>query len=545
MRLRTVVLTVLAVGLLAFPVVAQTISSGTNQIFNVGSPDRVANPITIADAAGTITTATGIRIIIPTGLNLQWSDTVTTLDVSGSAAGKINTTPVYSFNRDTLTIDVTADWAADDQVVINNLVFTNFSATNSGQRLRLDAGAVSNARDNRTIRVLAALVSIESQEDQSFIAGDVATPISPITITEAGANTQIKAGRDIRVRIPSGLAMNWDTTITTAVIGGPDANRVSPIVTYENGGKVLVINVIANFTADDWITIAGLKFADFTAASGPGFLELVLDPIANTADAIDDASKTILPKIFGTAVSPHADTVSRLPSNGTNYTVDFTVSNTGNGTGFTSYVLLTTRRPGGLPTISLTGTGVTQGSNPDSAEVATVPAGGSRVVTVTYSVDNGADGSVDTLVFRARAIGGLATTDSGLHVVTLVKPVLTVVKSVSPSGTATPGTDLTYTTTLENAGKEKAASVAHVDSVPAQLGFKVGSASTTVPAGITATVAYSNDGGATWTYVPVSAGCGAPAGYDSCVRALRVTLGNSQALKPHDSVQLRYVAKVK
>ena len=66
------------------PAVAQTLSSGTNQFFNVGSPDRVANAITIADAAGTINTATGIRIIIPSGLNLQWSDTVTTLDVSGT-----------------------------------------------------------------------------------------------------------------------------------------------------------------------------------------------------------------------------------------------------------------------------------------------------------------------------------------------------------------------------------------------------------------------------------------------------------------------------
>ena len=89
----------------AAPAVAQTISSGTNQIFNVGSPDRRANSILITDDAGTITTATGIRIIIPTGLNLQWSDTVTTLDVSGNAAGQINPTPTYSANGDTLTIE--------------------------------------------------------------------------------------------------------------------------------------------------------------------------------------------------------------------------------------------------------------------------------------------------------------------------------------------------------------------------------------------------------------------------------------------------------
>ena len=542
---RVVILTALAVGIEAgvSPAVAQTISSGTNQFFNVGSPDRVAKPITITDAAGTINTATGIRIIIPAGLNLQWSDTVTTLDVSGSAAGKINVTPAYSLARDTLIIEVTADWSAGDQLVISNLVFTNFSATNAGQRLRMVAGADPNEVDNRTIRILAALVHIESDTDQSFAVGDPATLIEAIEITEAGANLQIKAGRDIRVRIPAGLAMIWDTTITTAIIGGPDANRVLPTVHYENGGKVLVINVITNFSADDWITITGLKFTDFTAASA-GFLELVLDPITGEKVATDDQSKTIVGQIYGASVSPAISTASRLPSNGTLYTAAFTVSNTGNGT--TDYVLLTSRRTGRVSTVSMTGPDITQGANLDSALMANVPAGGSKIATVTYSVADAPDGSIDTLVFRARAIGNLAATDSGLHIVTLAKPVVTVTKSVNPNGTQFPGTDLTYTVTITNAGSEKAASVVHVDTLPTQLGFKVGSVLLTLPNGMTGIVTYSNDGGATWTYVPVSAGCGAPAGYDYCVRDIRTSLGDAGgSMGPNKAITIVFVAKLK
>lgn len=538
------VLTALAVGIGAgvSPAAAQTLSSGTNQFFNVGSPDRVANPITITDAGGTINTATGIRIIIPVGLNLQWSDTVTTLAVGGSASGKINTTPTYSASGDTLIIEVTSDWSSGDQLVISNLVFTNFSNINTAQRLRMVAGADPNETDNRTIRILAALVHIESDTDQSFAVGDPATPIETIEITEAGSNLQIKAGKDIRVRIPAGVSMIWDTTITAPIIGGPDANRVSPTVHYENVGKVLVINVTTNFSADDWITISGLKFTEFTAASS-GFLELVLDPIANTADATDDQSKTIVGQIYGTLVSPHVSSASRLPSNGTHYTIGFTVSNTGNGT--TSYVLLTSRRTGRVSTVSMTGTDITQGSNPDSALITNVLAGGNRIATVTYSVDNAPDGSIDTLVFRARAIGNLAVTDSGLLIVTLTKPVVTVVKSVNPSGTQIPGTDLTYTVTISNAGSENAKTVVHVDTLPTSLGLKLGSVSVSLPPGMTGPVTYSDDGGATWDYAPQSGACGAPAGYDYCVRDIRTSLGDGSGLMgPQRIVTIVYVAKL-
>ena len=262
------------------------------------------------------------------------------------------------------------------------------------------------------------------------------------------------------------------------------------------------------------------------------------------AVGIGGGASPALAQTFGVSVNPHISSASRLPSNGSNYTAAFTVSNT--GTEATSYVLLTSRPNGRLTTVSLTGPGVTQDGNLDSAEVANVPAGDAAVVTVTYSVDNAPEGSIDTLVFRAFAIGSPTTSDSGFHIVTLVKPSVTVVKSVNPSGTTTPGTDLTYTTTLTNAGSEKAASVVHVDTLPAELGLKVGSVSTTVPPGMSATVDYSSNGGATWSYTPVSGGCGAPAGYDYCVRDIRTLLGDAQGnMGPNKIVEIVFVAKVK
>ena len=258
-------------------------------------------------------------------------------------------------------------------------------------------------------------------------------------------------------------------------------------------------------------------------------------------------SPALAQTIFGVSVSPHGTAASRLPSNGANYTVTFTVTDTSNAISPVIYDLLTTQRPGGgsvLTTVSITGTGVTQGANPDSARVTLLP-GGAVVATVTYSVGAVTAGSIDTLVFLARAALSPATSDSAKLVVTGIRPSVTVVRSVNPTGTPPPGTDLTYTVTLTNTGTENAVNVVHVDSVPAQLGFKVGSVSTTLPGGMTGTVAYSNNG-TTWAYVPVSAGCSAPAGYDYCVRAIRLSLGNPLShVGPNNIVQLVFTAQVK
>jgi uncharacterized repeat protein (TIGR01451 family) len=103
---------------------------------------------------------------------------------------------------------------------------------------------------------------------------------------------------------------------------------------------------------------------------------------------------------------------------------------------------------------------------------------------VTYSVGNVAAGLIDTLVFKARAVGSAATVDTGKLAVTVVRPSLSVAKAVNPNGTLSPGTNLTYTITLTNSGTENALSVVHVDSLPSQMGFQVDSVSTTLPPGV-------------------------------------------------------------
>ena len=247
----------------------------------------------------------------------------------------------------------------------------------------------------------------------------------------------------------------------------------------------------------------------------------------------------------GVAVAPHATTASQLPSNGTNYTVTFTVQNGGNS--IDGYDLLTKKRPGTvLTTVTMAGTGVTQGSNPDSARLSNLAGGALDTVRVTYSVGNVAAGTTDTLSLTARSVTTPTISDSGRLTLTVVRPSLTMGKTVSPSGTLPPGTLLSYTHTVTNGGTSHAAGVALVDTLAPAVQFKVGSVATTLPAGVTAVVAYSNDGGATWAYVPASGACSAPVGYDRCVNRIRWQLQNPLSYSaPNNTGSLEFVAQIR
>jgi uncharacterized repeat protein (TIGR01451 family) len=400
-----------------------------------------------------------------------------------------------------------------------------------------------------TLLGLAAAASaqtISSAANQTFVVGDPSTAMSPITIT-ATSGGQIKQNTDIRVRIPAGLNMTWDPTITTATITGSAAIKVSTTVSYANGNLDLFIDVTTNFGNGEQFTVAGLKFTNFTAASAASRLGLITGGAGGAVVATDNNTKTIVAKVYAVSVSPHTTTASQLPSNGVNYTVAFTVTNTGNGSGSTSYDLLTAKRPGTvLTTVSIAGPGITQSANPDSARLTSLLAGSSAIATVTYAVAMAASGTKDTLVFKARAVLSPATADTGKLTLTVVRPTMTVAKSVSPGGTHLPGANLTYTVTLTNIGSSNAASVVVVDTLPPAVLFKVGSIVNSLPAGVSVVVAYSNNGGATWTYVPTSGGCGAVAGYDGCVNRVRWSLQSPlSSTAPNNTGTLQLVTQIR
>jgi uncharacterized repeat protein (TIGR01451 family) len=269
------------------------------------------------------------------------------------------------------------------------------------------------------------------------------------------------------------------------------------------------------------ITVNGTTTADY-------------DPASSTGEDV-----TVL--VLGVTVTPDGvDTLRRLPSNGTGYVYQFTVTN---ATIAADHDLLAV--PGAALVVdSVRGAGFTFGARSDSARVS-LAASASVPVSVWFQVANVTSGTLDSLVLHARAVASPAVRDSGWLFVRVVKPAIATVKSVAPLGVRAPGTELTYTLGVTNTGSEAAAGVVTVDSLPAEVEFKLGTVSATLPPGLTALVEYSVDG-IDWTYTPLSGGCGAAAGYDRCVSRVRWTFQQPLgAVAPDNAASLQFVARIR
>ena len=121
------------------------------------------------------------------------------------------------------------------------------------------------------------------------------------------------------------------------------------------------------------------------------------------------------------------------------------------------------------------------------------------------------------------------------QIFTVARPILTLVKSAD-TATAAPGQVVTYTVRSANTGNDQATVVVLQDrlspytalrlnfngSGPTPFAFNPGATGLSI-----ATIAYSNDGGTTFTYTPVSGGGGAPPGFDALVDAWRITMSGS------------------
>ena len=267
----------------------------------------------------------------------------------------------------------------------------------------------------------------------------------------------------------------------------------------------------------------------------------------NPANNVSQVQTLIVdPTVISVTVTPDGtDTVPHLPSNGTAYAYAFAVTNT--GTVATDFDLLASVSGGSFLTVdSITGAGVTRGVVPDSARLTGVAVGAVASVSVWYRVSSVPAGSLDALVLGARSVPVSSVADSGWAYVRVVRPALMTVKSVTPAASpAVPGTDLAYNVLVANGGSEQAAGVTVVDSLPAQVDFKVGSVNSILPAGGTVVVQYSTDG-SSWGYTPTSLGCGAAAGYDGCVRYLRWTLQQPLgAVAPDNSATFTFVGRIR
>ena len=93
------------------------------------------------------------------------------------------------------------------------------------------------------------------------------TAINGFTVKEADA-FEITAANDIRIKIPATTGVIWDTTDTTATIGGSAAAKVSGTVSYADSGKTLILNVTTDFdTNNETVVVSALSYVPIYASA--------------------------------------------------------------------------------------------------------------------------------------------------------------------------------------------------------------------------------------------------------------------------------------
>jgi len=245
----------------------------------------------------TITAANDIRIRIPSTFNMTWDNTDTTATFYGSASSKVSTTVSYEDGNKTLVLNVTSDFAASEYITMFGLSFKSFTAASATDNLELELNNddVVTDEDEKGIKIIVKNFGLFSAADQTFTLGDEPTTMKTIMIIDNTVTPTIKGKKDIRIRIPSGFPMTWDTGITSVTIGGGAAAKMkTKLKAYEDGGKTLVLDVATDFAAGDYITVSGAKFANFTASSTADHLGMCVDD-DGTAEATDDQTITISP----------------------------------------------------------------------------------------------------------------------------------------------------------------------------------------------------------------------------------------------------------
>src|SRR5207247_810296 len=513
---------------------------------------------------GTLRTTASFTVAANRGIALTGAGTIstdpgTTLTYGGIIAGA---SPLTKAGTGTLIVSGANTYTGATAISAGTLQLGATNAVPSGSAVTVSGGATFDLRG--------------FSDGIGSLAG-----AGTVTSGAAGAVTLTAGGNNASTTF-SGLIQNGSGTVAltktgTGTLTLSGANTYSGATTVSAGVLDVQNNTALGATAGA-TTVAGgaalqlegsgLVVAEPVTLNGTGIAGGgALRQVANT----NTWSGAIT---LGSAARVNADAGTLTVSGGiTNGGFLLTVGGAGNTTVSTTVISGT----GGLTkdgtgTVTLrannTYTGTTAGSGYDQLNVTgSVNLGGATLSgTLGFSPPNGTsftiinndggdavigtfaglpEGSTVVLSGQSLQISYVGGTGNDV-VLSVVAPNLTVNNAVAPSASPPPGTDLTYTVTVTNNGSGNATSVVVVDTLASTLQFKVGSVVNTLPPGVSVLVAYSSDGGATWTYVRASGACSAPTHYDRCVSRIRWSLQNPlSSSAPNNTGTLQFVAQIR
>ena len=333
--------------------------------------------------------------------------------------------------------------------VITNMATVSFSDANTNTYSSVNGSVNVTVGHSAGIDVVAAQAT--------------ATPVSPSTLNTLVFHViNIGNGTDS----VSVAETNSDATVLTVT------KFTYNLTDYANIGLLNTALAAVALAATDTATVT-VEYSIATDKGGQPSTYTLTGTSRRDGTATDPDNTVVTPALTGTvAVTPDgAQSLTHLPSNGTNYTFTFTVNNS--QTGPDDFDLLVTSP--GSAVVTIVSVNAFAG---DSTRV-NIAAGASPTFDVIYSVANLAAGTPDTLYLEARSVASPATTNTGFADMTIIKADLSITKvayrdnqtTLIGAGLVLPGEFIQYKVTVTNDGGATASSVQVTDNLPATLTY--------------------------------------------------------------------------
>jgi trimeric autotransporter adhesin len=453
-----------------------TSNTVTTTVSQVGGVDIAAITSSSTASGGSTAYATTVT---NTG---NGSDTIDLSVVKVESGGGDNTVTIYLDDNgngvldqgETTVVSSTGALAADGTYDVIILVTNNSGADGSSVDVtftgtsQFDSGVSDSTAFTSTVSASDLVVTI-SVDNNSPQPGDV------VTVTITGQNNGSAAAEDVVFSgaIPTGMTyVPGSLKITTSArTDADDADSSDYNVTTAGSVTLNYGNIAASgsgyasfqVTLDAGVasgtTITPSASADFTGngtpISGSGGVMTVSQTYAVTVGADDsdnaDPSDVVVYAVTVTNSGNGSDSFNLTTSDDSSWT--WTIYNDVNDNG--AY-------DSGTDTV-ITNTGTLAQSAVLHVIVrATVPAGEE-------------DAAVNAMTLTATSVGNGSESDNGVYTVTVTAPVLALTKTVSPTGSQPPGTELTYTVSISNSGTGAATTVVITDAVPTNTTYVAGS----------------------------------------------------------------------
>jgi uncharacterized repeat protein (TIGR01451 family) len=312
-----------------------------------------------------------------------------------------------------------------------------------------------SATDSDTLTPAVDVSVTKDDGATSAVPGDTVT--YTIVVTNAGPSTA--TGVAVADTLPTALT---GATFTSTQTGGATGNTatgtgdIADTVDLPPGASITytitgTIAPDATGTLDNTATVTAANDTD--AANDSATDSDTLTPAVDVSVTKDDGTTTATP---GTTVTYTVTVTNAGPSTATGVAVADTLPTALTGATFTS------TQTGGATGNTATGTG-------DIADTVDLPPGATVTYTVTGTVDPSATGNLANTATVTAANDTDAANDTATDTDTLTPQVDVQVTKTDGVTTVTPGTTVTYTIVVTNAGPSTAAGVSVADTMPTGL----------------------------------------------------------------------------